>query len=80
VFAAARRALAQAFGAEPVEIREGGSIPIVATFAEVLHAPCVLMGFGLPDQNIHGPNENLQVENYHKGTRAIAAFFVELTA
>jgi acetylornithine deacetylase/succinyl-diaminopimelate desuccinylase-like protein len=77
-FDAARKALKQAFDAEPVEIREGGSIPIVATFAEVLEAPCVLMGFGLPDQNIHGPNENLMQENYHKGTRAIAAFFVEL--
>jgi acetylornithine deacetylase/succinyl-diaminopimelate desuccinylase-like protein len=77
-FAAARRALRSAFDAEAVEIREGGSIPIVATFAEVLHAPCVLMGFGLPDQNIHGPNENLKVECYHKGTRAIAAFFAEL--
>ena len=77
-FVSARRALKQAFGAEAVEIREGGSIPIVATFAEVLRAPCVLMGFGLPDQNIHGPNENLRVSNYHKGTRAVAAFFVEL--
>jgi acetylornithine deacetylase/succinyl-diaminopimelate desuccinylase-like protein len=78
VFGAARRALQQAFDAPAVEIREGGSIPIVATFAEVLRAPCVLMGFGLPDQNIHGPNENLRVVNYHKGTRAIAAFLEEI--
>ena len=77
-FVSARKALKQAFDAEAVEIREGGSIPIVATFAEVLRAPCVLMGFGLPDQNIHGPNENLRVSNYHRGTRAVAAFFVEL--
>jgi acetylornithine deacetylase/succinyl-diaminopimelate desuccinylase-like protein len=77
-FVAARTALRAAFDAEAVEIREGGSIPIVSTFTEVLHAPCVLMGFGLPDQNIHGPNENLRVENYHKGTRAVAAFFAEL--
>jgi acetylornithine deacetylase/succinyl-diaminopimelate desuccinylase-like protein len=77
-FAAARKALKLAFEAEPVEIREGGSIPIVATFAEVFKAPCVLMGFGLPDQNIHGPDENLRLENYHKGTRAIAAFLEEL--
>ncbi len=77
-FTSARTALKLAFEADPVEIREGGSIPIVATFAEVLKAPCVLMGFGLPDQNIHGPNENLRTENYHKGTRAIAAFFVEM--
>jgi len=77
-FVSARKALQQAFDAPAVEIREGGSIPIVATFAEVLQAPCVLMGFGLPDQNIHGPNENLHVENYHKGTRSIAAFLVEI--
>lgn len=77
-FVAARKALHDAFQAAPVEIREGGSIPIVATFEEVLHAPCVLMGFGLPDQNIHGPNENLRVDNYHKGTRAIAALLAYL--
>ena len=77
-FVAAKRALKAAFETDPVEIREGGSIPIVATFAEVLKAPCVLMGFGLPDQNIHGPNENLQIVNYHKGTRAVAAFFSEM--
>jgi acetylornithine deacetylase/succinyl-diaminopimelate desuccinylase-like protein len=77
-FVAAKAALSAAFGRETVEIREGGSIPIVATFAEVLKAPCVLMGFGLPDQNIHGPNENLKVENHQKGTRAVAAFFQEM--
>jgi acetylornithine deacetylase/succinyl-diaminopimelate desuccinylase-like protein len=76
-FVAARKALREAFDADPVEIREGGSIPIVATFEEALQAPCVLMGFGLPDQNIHGPDENLRVVNYHKGTRAIAAFLVD---
>ena len=78
VFVKASKALEQAFEAPAVEIREGGSIPIVATFAEVLDSPCVLMGFGLPDQNIHGPNENLRVDNYHKGTRAIAAFLDEV--
>ena len=77
-FISARKALQEAFDAPAVEIREGGSIPIVATFEEVLQAPCVLMGFGLPDQNIHGPNENLKVVNYHKGTRSIAALIVEL--
>jgi len=80
VFVAARKALEQAFDAKAVEIREGGSIPIVATFAEVLKAPCVLMGFGLPDQNIHGPNENLRTDCYHKGTRAIAALLDEIAA
>ena len=77
-YVSARKALKEAFDADAVEIREGGSIPIVATFEEVLESPCVLMGFGLPDQNIHGPNENLRVENYHKGTRSIAALIVAL--
>ncbi len=77
-YVSARKALKEAFDTDAVEIREGGSIPIVATFEEVLESPCVLMGFGLPDQNIHGPNENLRVENYHKGTRSIAALIVAL--
>ncbi len=77
-YVSAAAALQEAFDAPAVEIREGGSIPIVATFEEALVAPCVLMGFGLPDQNIHGPNENLRVVNYHKGTRSIAALIVKL--
>jgi acetylornithine deacetylase/succinyl-diaminopimelate desuccinylase-like protein len=77
-YVAARKALKEGFGADPVEIREGGSIPIVGTFSKVLRAPTVLMGFGLPDQNAHGPNENLRIENYQKGTRAISEFLFEM--
>lgn len=76
-FQAARNALQTGFDKTPVEIREGGTIPVVSTFSNVLKAPCVLMGFGLPDQNIHGPNENLRVANYHGGIRSIAAFLYE---
>ncbi len=77
-FEAARRALKVGFECDPVEIREGGTIPVVSTFSEVLGVPCILMGFGLPDQNIHGPNENLRVNCYRGGTRSIAAFLYQL--
>jgi acetylornithine deacetylase/succinyl-diaminopimelate desuccinylase-like protein len=77
-FEAARKALATGFDTRAVEIREGGTIPVVPLFAEILEAPCVLMGFGLPDQNIHGPDENLRVSCYRGGIRSIAAFLDEL--
>ncbi len=78
VFDAARRALARAFGRDPVTIREGGSIPIVQQFQEILHAPVVLIGFGLPGENAHAPNEWISVENYTRGTEAIANLYNEL--
>lgn len=78
VFEAARRALARAFGREPVTIREGGSIPIVQQFQEILRAPVVLLGFGLPGENAHAPNEWMSVENFHVGAEAIAMLYEEL--
>ena len=78
VFDAAKRALAKAFGREPVTIREGGSIPIVQQFQEILGAPVVLIGFGLPGENAHAPNEWMSVENFHKGAEAIAMLYEEL--
>jgi acetylornithine deacetylase/succinyl-diaminopimelate desuccinylase-like protein len=63
---AAFDALKQGFGKEPVFIREGGSIPIVVTFKEVLGADTVLLGFGLPDENAHSPDEHLNLNNFHK--------------
>ena len=78
VFDAAKRALARAYGKEPVMIREGGSIPIVQAFQETLHAPAVLIGFGLPGENAHAPNEWMSVENFHVGAEAIAALYEEL--
>ena len=56
---AAANAVEAGFGKRPVFQREGGSIPIVATFQETLGIPTVLMGIGLPDENAHAPNENL---------------------
>jgi acetylornithine deacetylase/succinyl-diaminopimelate desuccinylase-like protein len=74
---AAMKAFRLAFNMEPVFMREGGSIPIVELFDSVLHAPTVLMGFGLPSDNIHSPNENYDVENYIGGIKTSAAFFEE---
>jgi acetylornithine deacetylase/succinyl-diaminopimelate desuccinylase-like protein len=58
-----------------VFIREGGSIPIVQAFQETLNAPALLIGFGLPGENAHAPNEWMSVENFHKGAEAIARMY-----
>ena len=71
---AATAALAEAFGTEARLIRNGGSIPIVADFAQQLEAPVVLMGFGLPDQNAHAPDEKMSLANYHRGIKSAALF------
>jgi acetylornithine deacetylase/succinyl-diaminopimelate desuccinylase-like protein len=80
IFEAASRALAGAFGREPVYIREGGSIPIVQVFQEVFGAPVVLLGFGLPGENAHAPNEWFSLDNYRRGTAAVAALYDELAS
>jgi len=74
---AAVRALELAFNQKPVFMREGGSIPITATFSKVLGAPPVLMGLGLPDDNIHAPNEKINLDNFYGGIKASAIFFEE---
>jgi acetylornithine deacetylase/succinyl-diaminopimelate desuccinylase-like protein len=60
-----------------VFIRSGGSIPIVGDFATHLKIPTILMGFGLPDDGLHSPNEKYKVENYYKGIMTIAHFLDE---
>jgi acetylornithine deacetylase/succinyl-diaminopimelate desuccinylase-like protein len=75
---AAQRALQAAFGREPVLIREGGSIPIIQTFREVLGADTLLLGLALPDARIHAPNENFPVENFEAGIRLNRALLKEL--
>jgi len=77
---AAARALEATFGRAPVYIREGGSIPFVATFEQVLHLPVVLMGFMPPDGNFHAPNEWMDLDNFEGGIRAAVRFFDELAA
>lgn len=72
---AATAALEATFGQRPVFTREGGSIPVVATFASVLGAPTVLMGFGLPDDRLHSPNEKFSINQLHLGIEASIAFW-----
>ncbi|MCD6343074.1 MAG: M20/M25/M40 family metallo-hydrolase, partial [Spirochaetaceae bacterium] len=68
----------QIFGKTPAQIREGGSIPVVAAFKEKLGMDSLLMGFGLRTDNIHGPNEHFSLENMVKGMETIAAFFQQI--
>jgi len=75
---AAFDSIRQGFGKEPVFIREGGSIPIVVTFQELLKAPAVLLGFGLPDENAHSPDEHMNLNNFHKGIITASIFYNEL--
>ena len=66
---AAQAALRSSFNAEPVLIREGGSIPIVQTFREILGSDTLLLGLALSDAQIHAPNENFPIENFEAGIR-----------
>ena len=75
---AAARAIEAAFGQDPVFMREGGSIPVCASFGSILGLPVVLMGFAPPDDNAHAPNESMDMRNYETGIRAIARLFDEL--
>jgi acetylornithine deacetylase/succinyl-diaminopimelate desuccinylase-like protein len=73
--AAARQALQQTFGRPPVPVRSGGSIPIVGIFKEQLGMNGVLMGWGLPDDNLHAPNEKFCVQNFYHGIDATIRFW-----
>ncbi len=75
---AAGRAIERGFGKTPVFTREGGSIPVVATFQEELGIPSVLFGVGLPDENAHAPNEKLDLGNFHGGIIASAYLYQEI--
>ena len=72
---AAQQAMAQVFGKETVFVRGGGSIPIVGDFVRELGIPTVMMGFGLPDDNLHAPNEKFHIANFHRGIESIIRFF-----
>jgi acetylornithine deacetylase/succinyl-diaminopimelate desuccinylase-like protein len=76
---AATAALKEVWGRETVFIRSGGSIPIVGDFARHLDLPSVMMGFGLPDDNLHAPNEKFLIANFYQGTESIIRF-LELVA
>ncbi len=78
LYDAASRALEAAFGRKPVIVGEGGSIPVVNDFATILQAPVLLVGFGLPGENAHAPDEWISQENFRKGMAAIACLWDEL--
>ncbi len=78
IIQAGKTALEKGFGKKAVFIREGGSIPLVSMMYEALGKPCVLLGFGLPDENAHAPNERMNLENYLKGILSIAYFYHEV--
>lgn len=80
LYDAAARALTAAFGRAPVITGEGGSIPVVNDFARLLDAPVLLVGFGLPGENAHAPDEWISQDNFRRGMRAIAALWDELAA
>ena len=71
----AAKAFRDVLGRETVFVRSGGSIPIVGDFARHLHIPTILMGFGLPDDGLHSPNEKYKLSNYYAGIVTIAHFF-----
>ena len=80
IYDAARRALRAAFGKEPVIAGEGGSIPVVGDFEKILGAPVLLVGFGLPGENAHAPDEWMSDENFRLGMRAVATLWDEYGA
>ena len=72
---AATDALHEIFAKDTVYIRSGGSIPIVSDFENELKIPSVMMGMGLPDDNLHAPNEKFHIPNFYRGIESIIRFF-----
>ena len=76
--AAASRAVEQGFGKKPILIRGGGSIPVVGQIKSILGMDTLLVGFGLPDDRVHSPNEKFDLDCLFRGTRAAAVLYNEL--
>ena len=74
-YRAAEKAFRDVYGKEPVPVRSGGSIPIIAEFEEILGTKSILMGFGLGSDAIHSPNENFPLEQFYNGIRTIPLFY-----
>ena len=72
------RRAGRVFGREPVITGEGGSIPVVNDFARILGAPVLLVGFGLPGENAHAPDEWISQENFRLGMKAMAALWEQM--
>lgn len=77
-FQAAKKALKKGFGHRAVFVREGGSIPLIPDIQDAFKIPVILMGFGLPDENAHAPNERMDLGNYQNGILSVAYFLKEL--
>lgn len=77
---AAAQAVRAVYGKDPVRVREGGSIPIVLDFQNILGLPGILLGFGLNDENLHAPDEHFRIENYYKGIELSAELLKALAA
>lgn len=77
-YRAAEKGFEQAFGKRPLPVRRGGSIPIIATFEQVLGVKTILMGFGLESNAIHSPNENFPLHMLRKGIEAVVGFHLAL--
>ncbi|MBV8819539.1 MAG: dipeptidase [Acidobacteriaceae bacterium] len=77
---AAAEAMKKVFGRDTVYIRSGGSIPIVGLFDAYLKIPSVMMGFGLPDDNLHAPNEKFHIANFYRGIDSVAEYLTLLGA
>ncbi len=75
---AAAEALRETFGTDTVYVRSGGSIPIVGVFDRYLGIPSVMMGFGLPDDNLHAPNEKFHLPNFYRGIETVARYLEKL--
>lgn len=73
-YRAAEQGFEKAFGQKPLAVRRGGSIPIIATFEQVLGVKTILMGFGLESNAIHSPDENMPLDMLRKGIEAVVAF------
>jgi acetylornithine deacetylase/succinyl-diaminopimelate desuccinylase-like protein len=76
--AAAKDAMREVFGKETVFVRGGGSIPIVGDIERHLKIPAVMMGFGLPDDNLHAPNEKFHIANFYRGIESIIRMMEKL--
>jgi len=72
---AATESMHEIFGKDTVYIRSGGSIPIVSDFENALKIPSVMMGMGLPDDNLHAPNEKFHIPNFYRGIESVIRFF-----
>ena len=76
-YQAAEKGFAKAFGKQPLAVRRGGSIPIIADFERILGIKTILMGFGLESDAIHSPNENFRLDIFRKGIEAVVEFHKE---